>query len=102
MSGGHDKHTDTPCSEVLNKLYTYIEGELEESNCDQIRRHLDECAPCLEEHGLEEAVKKLVAKHCGCDPVPTGLRAKVLERLERARTEQLARETRTGSPGAPA
>ena len=35
-----------------------------------IRQHLDECGPCLREFGLEEVVKKLVAKHCGCDPGP--------------------------------
>ncbi|MFD6950765.1 mycothiol system anti-sigma-R factor [Nocardiopsis sp. TSRI0078] len=99
MSGGHEEHSGTPCSEVLDKLYTYIDGELEEPNCEQIRRHLDECGPCLEEHGLEEAVKKLVAKHCGCDPVPMDLRDKVLGRLSQARTEQLAREARAETPG---
>ena len=91
MSGqGHGG--DTPCSEVLDKLYTYIDGELEETNCEQIRRHLDGCGPCLEEYGLDEAVKKLVAKHCGCDPVPLDLRDKVLGRLARARDEQTLRE----------
>ncbi|MGW5878823.1 mycothiol system anti-sigma-R factor [Nocardiopsis terrae] len=103
MSGGHDKaETDTPCSEVLGKLYTYIDGELEEGNCAEVREHLDGCSPCLDEYGLEEAVKKLVAKHCGCDPVPLDLRDKVLGRLAEARNEQLAREARAGSPGTPA
>ncbi|QUX30222.1 mycothiol system anti-sigma-R factor [Nocardiopsis akebiae] len=99
MSGGHGEHSDTPCSEVLAKLYTYIDGELEEGNYEQVREHLDGCGPCLDEYGLEEAVKKLVAKHCGCDPVPMDLRDKVLSRLARARTEQLAREARAESPG---
>jgi len=31
----------------------------------QVRVHLDECGPCLREFGLEEAVKRLVHKHCG-------------------------------------
>ncbi|OLT28170.1 mycothiol system anti-sigma-R factor [Nocardiopsis sp. CNR-923] len=92
MSGGHGEDSETPCSEVLDKLYTYIDGELEEDNCEQIREHLDDCVPCLDEYGLEEAVKKLVAKHCGCDPVPLDLRDKVLGRLARAREESLARE----------
>ncbi|GAA0982267.1 MULTISPECIES: mycothiol system anti-sigma-R factor [Nocardiopsidaceae] len=102
MSGGHGEHSDTPCSEVLDKLYTYIDGELEERNCEQIREHLDGCSPCLEEYGLDEAVKKLVAKHCGCDPVPMDLRDKVLGRLALARTEQLAKEAGAEAPGAPA
>lgn len=90
MSCGH-AHA-TPCSEVLAKVYTYIDGELEEGNCADIRRHLDECGPCLEEYGLEEAVKRLVAKHCGSDPVPDDLRSKVLNRLDAARTDMQIRE----------
>ncbi|MFD6097736.1 mycothiol system anti-sigma-R factor [Nocardiopsis flavescens] len=89
---GQGRDGETPCSEVLDKLYTYIDGELEENNCEQIRQHLDGCDPCLEEYGLDEAVKKLVAKHCGCDPVPLDLRDKVLGRLAQARDEQAARE----------
>ncbi|AFR08279.1 MULTISPECIES: mycothiol system anti-sigma-R factor [Nocardiopsis] len=99
MSGGHDKaESDTPCSEVLDKLYTYIDGELEESNCDEVRRHLDGCGPCLDEYGLEEAVKKLVAKHCGCDTAPPELRTRILGRLAAAREEHLAREAREDTP----
>lgn len=82
----------TPCSEVLGKVYAYIDGELGEAGCVEIRRHLDECGSCLEEYGLEEAVKRLVAKCCGCDPVPEELRAKVLSRLARARVDMRARE----------
>ncbi|GAA1083546.1 mycothiol system anti-sigma-R factor [Nocardiopsis metallicus] len=104
MSGGHDKSEtgDTPCSEVLDKLYTYLDGELEEGNYTEVKAHLEGCSPCLDEYGLEEAVKKLVAKHCGCDPVPLDLRDKVLGRLAQARNEQLAREARAESPQAPA
>ncbi|GAA1469131.1 mycothiol system anti-sigma-R factor [Nocardiopsis exhalans] len=104
MSGGHDKPEtdDTPCSEVLDKLYTYLDGELEEGNYTEVKAHLEGCSPCLDEYGLEEAVKKLVAKHCGCDPVPLDLRDKVLGRLAEARNEQLAREARAQSPQAPA
>ncbi|MFC3997245.1 mycothiol system anti-sigma-R factor [Nocardiopsis sediminis] len=82
----------TPCSEILARVYSYIDGELGEDNCHEIRLHLDECGSCLAEYGLEEAVKKLVAKHCGCDPVPSDLRSKVLHRLELARADQQVRE----------
>ncbi|GGO31451.1 mycothiol system anti-sigma-R factor [Microbispora bryophytorum] len=85
MSCGN--HHDTPCSEVLDRVYTYLDGELDSNRIAEIRKHLDECSPCLEEYGLEEAVKRLVAKHCGCDPVPQDLRSKVLSRIEQARAE---------------
>ncbi|GAA4893755.1 mycothiol system anti-sigma-R factor [Streptomonospora salina] len=76
----------------MAKVYSYIDGELEEGNCAEIRDHLDECGPCLAEYGLEEVVKKLVAKHCGADAVPGDLRSKVLHRIEAARADLQVRE----------
>jgi mycothiol system anti-sigma-R factor len=72
---------ETPCSEVLDRVYGYLDGEINELDCAKIRQHLTECGPCLREYGLEESVKRLVAKHCGCDPVPAGLRGKVMVRI---------------------
>ncbi|HXA60762.1 MAG TPA: mycothiol system anti-sigma-R factor [Streptosporangiaceae bacterium] len=85
MSCGN--HHDTPCSEVLDRVYTYLDGELDRSSCSEVKQHLDECGPCLREYGLEEVVKKLVNKSCGCEPVPSDLRAKVLDRIQALRAE---------------
>jgi mycothiol system anti-sigma-R factor len=76
-----------PCSEVLEQVYAYIDNEMSVADCEHIREHLEECGPCLREFGLEEAVKKLVAKHCGCDPAPADLRSKVLGRIRQAQVE---------------
>jgi mycothiol system anti-sigma-R factor len=76
------KPHETPCSEVLERVYTYLDGELDQNGCAQVKEHLDECGPCLREYGLEEAVKRLVNKSCGCDPVPDDLRDKVLARIQ--------------------
>jgi mycothiol system anti-sigma-R factor len=85
MSCGN--HHDTDCREVLDKVYSYLDGELDAPDCADIRQHLDECGPCLAQYGLEHAVKRLVAKHCGCDPVPADLRAKVMNRIDQVRAE---------------
>ncbi|ADG89620.1 anti-sigma factor RsrA [Thermobispora bispora] len=81
------KHHDTPCSEVLEKVYTYLDGELDGEACAEIRRHLAECGPCFEEYGLEQAIKELIAKKCGCEPVPAALRTKIMVRIEQLRVE---------------
>src|ERR1700729_839472 len=78
---------ETPCSEVLAKVYDYIDGELEGNGFAKIRQHLDECGPCLREYGLEEVVKKLVHKCCGQEAVPGELRTKVLSRIAVVRAE---------------
>ncbi|HLQ57689.1 MAG TPA: mycothiol system anti-sigma-R factor [Streptosporangiaceae bacterium] len=78
---------EVPCSEVLARVYSYLDGEIEDAGCAEIREHLDECGPCLREYGLEEAVKRLVHKHCGAEPVPSDLRTKVLSRIQAVRVE---------------
>jgi mycothiol system anti-sigma-R factor len=78
----------TPCNEVLARVYSYLDGELDQGGCFEVREHLDECGPCLREYGLEEAVKKLVHKSCGADPVPEDLRDKVLARIHKAISER--------------
>jgi mycothiol system anti-sigma-R factor len=81
------KPHEVPCSEVLALVYSYLDGEMAEAGCLQIRQHLDECGPCLREFGLEEAVKRLVSKCCGHEAVPGELRAKVLTRIAAVRAE---------------
>jgi mycothiol system anti-sigma-R factor len=72
---------------VLARVYSYIDGELDGISYAEIRQHLHECGPCLREYGLEEVVKKLVAKHCGHEMVPSDLRARVLTRIQQVRME---------------
>ncbi|MET8863334.1 mycothiol system anti-sigma-R factor [Nonomuraea sp. NPDC004580] len=85
MSCGKPHETD--CREVLDKVYAYLDGELTEGDVADIKVHLDECSPCLKEYDLDKAVKALVHKHCGCDPVPADLRSKVLDRIAQVRSE---------------
>ena len=78
---------ETPCSEVLEAVYLYLDGEQDAQHHAQVRLHLDECAPCLRRFGLEQAVKALVARCCGSDPVPTDLRSRVMVRIQEVRVE---------------
>ena len=78
---------EVSCSEVLERVYSYLDGEIDLVTHEQVKVHLEECGPCLREYGLEEAVKRLVAKHCGCDPVPSELRTKVLVRIRQVQAE---------------
>ena len=81
------KPHETPCSEVLARVYSYLDGEIDDHGYGEIREHLDECGPCLREYGLEEVVKKLVHKCCGHETVPGELRTKVMTRIAVVRAE---------------
>jgi anti-sigma factor (TIGR02949 family) len=84
MSCGDPHETD--CGEVLDKVYLYLDQEAGTEDHDQIRLHLDECAPCLRQYGLEQAVKALVARCCA-EQAPVDLRERVLLRIRQVRIE---------------
>ncbi len=83
MSCG-DPH-ETPCAEVLDAVYLYLDGEQDAASRERVRVHLDECSPCLRQFGLEQAVKALVARCCGSDSAPVDLRSRVLLRIQQVR-----------------
>jgi mycothiol system anti-sigma-R factor len=85
MSCGKPHATD--CSEVIERVYLYLDGEADDHDCARIREHLDECSPCLAQYGLEQEVKALVARSCGSDDVPEDLRGRVMARLTEVRVE---------------
>jgi mycothiol system anti-sigma-R factor len=76
---------DTDCAEVIDRVYLYLDGEVEPAVRARIRVHLDECGPCLRRYGIEQEVKALVHRCCGGESAPDGLRDRVLVRLRELR-----------------
>ncbi|SRR5271166_6084135 len=68
------------CDETIEKLYTYLDGELTEQRRVEIARHLDLCGPCVGAYGFEAELRKLIANRCR-DRVPESLLARVAEAL---------------------
>ena len=85
MSCGN--HHDVDCSEILQRVYVFIDDELADASCAEIAQHLDECGPCLEKFELERCVKKLVHRSCGDEHAPDELRRKILTRITEVRME---------------
>ena len=85
MSGG-DAHT-TDCSEVLEKVYLYLDSEASEHDCGAIKAHIDECGPCLRQYGLEQHVNAVVARACRDEVAPDSLKVRVLARIQQVRIE---------------
>jgi mycothiol system anti-sigma-R factor len=78
---------DMPCVEVIEQVYLYLDGEIDDEGRAMVREHLDECAPCLRQFGLEQDVKALVARCCGGDIAPDGLKSRLIVRLQEVRVE---------------
>ena len=85
MSCGDPHEMD--CAKAIDQVYQYLDGEMPDTDCAEIRQHLEECAPCLREYGLEQAFKSLVARSCGCDETPPDVKHRLLGRLREVRVE---------------
>jgi len=76
------------CDDVLHDLYLYLDEETDDVTKGRIRQHLEACAPCLRQYGLEQDVRSLIARCCGGDQAPEYLHERI-----RVRITQLTIET---------
>jgi mycothiol system anti-sigma-R factor len=67
---------DGGCREALHRLYHFLDGELTEERRVEIRRHLDECEPCLHAFGFELELRAMIAEKCR-ERVPDHLRERI-------------------------
>jgi mycothiol system anti-sigma-R factor len=77
---------DKDCTEVLDRVFFFIDNELPTADFAQIQHHLDECRPCLQKYDLERTVKALVARSCS-EHAPQALRDKVLLQIRQVQVE---------------
>ena len=85
MSCGKPHEVD--CSDILERVFLFLDREMDDADCSKIQHHLDECAPCLRKYDLERVVKYLLARSCGCERAPAELRQRVLTRIQQIRVE---------------
>jgi mycothiol system anti-sigma-R factor len=90
VSCGNPHETD--CREVLAEVYLYLDLECADERRILIRRHLEECSPCLHEYGIEQEVRELVARYCGNERAPVRLRERLKIRLAELVVESESRE----------
>ncbi len=78
-----DLYRGGDCQDALHTLYHYLDGELTEERRLAIKRHLNECQPCLHAFDFESELKVLIARSCR-DQVPDHLRSKIARALSEA------------------
>jgi mycothiol system anti-sigma-R factor len=79
---------------VLEEVYLYLDLECSDDRRGTIRKHLDECSPCLREYGIEQEVKALVARCCGAELAPVGLKQRLRHMLSELVLNADSRELR--------
>lgn len=86
---GADHEHGADCSEVLLRLYEYLDGEMTADEAMRFATHLAECGACLAQHDMERAIKALVKRSCRCEPAPAPLRASIISSFTSVRIEYL-------------
>jgi mycothiol system anti-sigma-R factor len=69
------------CEQVMERMYEFLDNELDTASGDAIRHHLAACEPCLDRFDVEQAVRTLVRHHCGGEVAPTHLRNRIVTQL---------------------
>jgi mycothiol system anti-sigma-R factor len=85
MSSGEPHEID--CVEVIEQVYLYLDDEIDEVHRTEVRVHLDDCGPCLRQYGIEQEVKALVARCCGGESAPDGLKDRLRAKLAEVRVD---------------
>ena len=78
--GGPEDVSASECADFLERIVYFIDNELDEADCSEVRMHLDSCNPCLEKYDLQRTVKSVVARSCS-EAAPAELRERVLFRI---------------------
>jgi mycothiol system anti-sigma-R factor len=63
------------------QVYEYLDGEMGPEDVAKIRQHLAECAQCLNEYDIDQMLKTLIRRSCGCESAPTQLRMQIMARI---------------------
>lgn len=69
--------SEVDCDELLAEVYLLLDRECSAEYESQLRRHLDDCPPCLEQYGIDEQIKQLLARKCGGEHAPEDLRSRL-------------------------
>jgi mycothiol system anti-sigma-R factor len=84
------------CDQALEKLYLFIDHEMDDASCEEIEAHIKSCSPCLDEYDLERVVKSLVSRSCH-EVAPEPLRDKVLFTIRTVEVEITEQRIDTGT-----
>jgi mycothiol system anti-sigma-R factor len=65
------------CQDALAEIFLLLDRECSPERDAELRRHIEECPPCLEEYGIDEHLKHLLARKCGGEHAPDELKRKL-------------------------
>ncbi|YAL84077.1 mycothiol system anti-sigma-R factor [Dermacoccaceae bacterium W4C1] len=69
------------CRMMVEQIYAYLDGELEDVEVARLTAHLQDCPPCVTEYERDQLLKALVRRSCACEPAPAALRMQIMTHI---------------------
>lgn len=77
--------TDRPgaidCAEVMERLYEYLDGELTTERSDEVKAHLQDCAPCTALSSFETTYIRFLEARTRTRNAPEELKKRILKEM---------------------
>lgn len=84
LAGVHAE--DDACAAAVERLWSYVDHELDAGEAAELREHLADCTPCLEEYGIDVVLKTVVRRGCQ-ESAPETLRVRIHQTLLHVSTD---------------
>lgn len=75
------------CHAVHEILLEFLDQELDEETCQEVREHLRYCPPCAEEEAQEAALRQIMRTEC-LEKAPAALKTRIIEQIQIACVEK--------------
>lgn len=69
------------CSEVAQRLYEYLDGELTPERDSEVRRHLDQCVRCFGLWKFEDGYLRFLEARGRAKSAPEPLKRQILDQI---------------------
>ena len=66
----------------------FLDHECDKGRRELLEHHLDECSPCLEQFGIDEHLKVLLARKCGGEHAPEALKQRLRDKIRKTVADQ--------------
>lgn len=70
--------SEIDCSQLLERLWAYLDGEADEALCSDLQIHLEHCLPCRGHADFERRLRVIIQYKCRGERAPEPLRVELV------------------------
>ncbi|MDR7418802.1 MAG: mycothiol system anti-sigma-R factor [Armatimonadota bacterium] len=66
--------SEIDCNCVLQRLWAYLDGEADDTECAELEEHIARCLECRHQIDFEQRLRRIIQIKCHEEPAPATLR----------------------------